>query len=75
MQFFSNDLGVDLGTDNVLIYSEGKGVVVREPSVVAMDKNTGRILQVGAAARNMLGRTPGNVVAMRLLKGGVISDH
>ena len=75
MQFFSNDLGVDLGTDNVLIYSEGKGVVVREPSVVAMDKNTGRILQVGAAARNMLGRTPGNVVAMRPLKGGVISDH
>ena len=75
MQLFSNDLGVDLGTSNVLIYSEGKGVVVREPSVVAMDKNTGRILQVGAAARNMLGRTPGNVVAMRPLKGGVISDH
>ena len=75
MQLFSNDLGVDLGTSNVLIYSEGKGVVVREPSVVAMDKNTGRIMQVGAAARNMLGRTPGNVVAMRPLKGGVISDH
>ena len=75
MQLFSNDLGVDLGTANVLIYSEGKGVVVREPSVVAMDKNTGRIMQVGAAARNMLGRTPGNVVAMRPLKGGVISDH
>ena len=75
MQLFSNDLGVDLGTSNVLIYSESKGVVVREPSVVAMDKNTGRILQVGAAARNMLGRTPGNVVAMQPLKGGVISDH
>ena len=75
MQLFSNDLGVDLGTSNVLIYSEGKGVVVREPSVVAMDKNTGRIMQVGAAARNMLGRTPGNVVAMRPLKEGVISDH
>lgn len=75
MQLFSNDLGVDLGTSNVLIYAEGKGVVVREPSVVAMDKNTGRILQVGAAARNMLGRTPGNVVAMRPLKNGVISDH
>ena len=75
MQLFSNDLGVDLGTSNVLIYVEGKGVVVREPSVVAMDKNTGRILQVGAAARNMLGRTPGNVVAMRPLKDGVISDH
>jgi len=75
MQLFSNDLGVDLGTSNVLIYVDGKGVVVREPSVVAMDKNTGRILQVGAAARNMLGRTPGNVVAMRPLKDGVISDH
>ena len=75
MQLFSNDLGVDLGTSNVLIYAEGTGVVVREPSVVAMDKNTGRILQVGAAARNMLGRTPGNVVAMRPLKDGVISDH
>ena len=75
MQFFSNDLGVDLGTANVLIYAEGKGVVVREPSVVAIDKNTGKILQVGAAARNMLGRTPGNVAAMRPLKDGVISDH
>ncbi len=72
---FASDLGVDLGTSNVLIYVEGKGVVVREPSVVAVDKNTGRILQVGADARNMMGRTPGNVVAMRPLKGGVISDH
>ncbi len=75
MQFFSYDLGIDLGTANVLIYVDGKGVVVREPSVVAVDKNTGRILQVGAAARNMLGRTPGNVVAMHPLKDGVISDH
>ena len=75
MQLFSNDLGIDLGTSNVLIYADGKGIVVREPSVVAMDRNTGRILQVGAAARNMLGRTPGNVVAMRPLKNGVISDH
>ena len=75
MPLFSNDLGVDLGTANILIYAEGKGVVVREPSVVAVDKNTGRILQVGAAARNMMGRTPGNVVAMRPLKEGVISDH
>ena len=73
--FFSSDLGVDLGTSNVLIYVEGKGVVVREPSVVALDKNTGKILQVGADARNMMGRTPGNVVAMRPLKDGVISDH
>ncbi len=75
MPLFTNDLGVDLGTSNVLIYAEGKGVVVREPSVVAMDKNTGKILQVGSAARNMMGRTPGNVVAMRPLKDGVISDH
>ncbi len=75
LPFFSNDLGVDLGTSNVLIYAANKGVVVREPSVVAVDKNTGKILEVGAAARNMLGRTPGNVVAMRPLKDGVISDH
>jgi len=75
MQLFSNDLGVDLGTANVLVYVDGKGIVVREPSVVAMDKNTGKILQVGSAARNMLGRTPGNVVAMHPLKDGVISDH
>ena len=75
MLMFSNDLGVDLGTSNVLIYADGKGLVVREPSVVAVDKNTGKILQVGAAARNMLGRTPGNVVAMHPLKDGIISDH
>ena len=74
MQLFSNDLGVDLGTANVLIYVDGKGIVVREPSVVALDKNTGKVLEVGAAARNMLGRTPGNVVAMHPLKDGVISD-
>lgn len=75
MQIFSHDLGIDLGTSNILIYVNGKGVVIREPSVVAVDKNTGKILQVGAAARNMLGRTPGNVVAMHPLKDGVISDH
>ena len=73
--FFTSDLGVDLGTANVLLYVEGQGVVIREPSVVAVDKNPGKILQVGAEARNMLGRTPGNVVAMRPLKDGVISDH
>lgn len=75
MQLFSNDLGLDLGTSNALVNVDGKGVVIREPSVIAMDKNTGKILQVGAAARNMLGRTPGNVVAMYPLKDGVISDH
>ena len=74
-QLFSDDLGVDLGTSNVLIYADGKGVVIREPAVVAVDKNTGRVLEVGAGARNMLGRTPGNVVAMRPVRNGVISDH
>jgi len=73
--FASNDLGVDLGNSNVLIYADGKGLVVREPSVVAVDRNNGKILQVGAAARNMLGRTPGNVVAMKPLRDGIISDH
>ena len=73
--FSSVDLGIDLGTSTVMIYAAGKGIVVREPSVVALDKNTGQILQVGAAARSMLGRTPGNVVAMRPLKDGIISDH
>lgn len=75
MKLLSRDLGVDLGTANVLVYADGKGIVLREPSVVAVDKNTGKILQVGAAARNMLGRTPGNVVAMRPLQNGVISDY
>ena len=74
-RLFSHDLGIDLGTSNILIFEDGKGVVIREPSVVAMDKNNGKILQVGSAARNMLGRTPGNVVAMKPLKDGVISDH
>lgn len=74
-RFFSHDLGIDLGTANVLIFEDGKGIIVREPSVVAVDKNTGKILKVGSDARNMLGRTPGNVVAMHPLKDGVISDH
>ena len=74
-QFFSNDLGIDLGTSNILINVDDKGLVVREPCVVAIDRNTGKVLQVGSAARNMLGRTPGNVVAMHPLKDGVISDH
>ena len=75
MLMMSNDLGVDLGTCNVLINVDGKGIVVKEPTVVAMDRNDGKILQVGAAARNMMGRTPGNVVAMKPLTGGIISDH
>ena len=75
MPKFSRDLGIDLGTANVLVYEEGRGIVLREPSVVAVDKNTGKVLQVGAAANNMLGRTPGNVVALRPLREGVISDY
>ena len=72
---FTSSLGIDLGTANVLVYAEGKGIVVREPSVVAMDRNTGKLLQVGADAKRMLGRTPGNVVAIRPLRDGVISDY
>lgn len=75
MFIFSKDLGIDLGTSNVLIYAAGKGVILREPAVIALDKNTGKVLQVGAAARNMLGRTPGNVVAIHPLQDGVISDY
>lgn len=75
MKLLSNDLGIDLGTANILIYVDGVGITVREPSVVAVDKNTGKMMYSGAAARNMLGRTPGNVVAIRPMKDGVISDH
>ena len=75
LNLFSSDLGIDLGTSNVLINVDNNGVVIREPAVVAVDKNTGRVLQVGSAARNMLGRTPGNVVAMHPIKGGVVSDQ
>ena len=75
MSILSRDLGIDLGTTNVVIYAEGKGIVLREPSVVAVDKNTGKVLKVGADARNMLGRTPGNVIAMRPIREGVIADY
>lgn len=73
--FLSNDVGLDLGTSNVLISLENKGVVVKEPAVVAMDKNSKKILTVGSAAQNMLGRTPGNVVAMHPMHDGVVSDY
>ena len=75
MGLFANDLGVDLGTSNVVIYSEKQGVVVREPSVVAIDKTTGRLLACGTKAKDMLARVPGNVTAMYPLKGGVVCDH
>lgn len=69
------DIGIDLGTATVLIYVKGKGIVLREPSVVAMDKNSGRLLKVGSEAEKMLGRTPGNIVAIKPLREGVISDY
>ncbi|MCL2226579.1 MAG: rod shape-determining protein [Oscillospiraceae bacterium] len=69
------DIGIDLGTTSVLISTRGKGVIMREPAVVAMDRNTGRLLNVGMAAQRMLGRTPGNIVAIRPMSGGAISDY
>jgi len=72
---FSQDIGIDLGTATVLIYVSGRGIVLREPSVVAIDKNTNTVMAVGEEARLMLGRTPGNIVAIRPLRDGVISDY
>ncbi len=69
------DIGVDLGTANILVYIKGKGIVLREPSVVAIDRDTNKILAIGSEARRMLGRTPGNIVAMRPLRDGVIADY
>ena len=72
---FGHDIGIDLGTATVLAFVKGKGIVLREPSVVAVDNLTGEVLAVGEEARRMLGRTPGNIVATRPLKDGVISDY
>ena len=69
------DIGIDLGTASVLVYIKGQGIALQEPSVVAIDNNTNKILAVGEEARKMLGRTPGNIVATRPLKQGVISDY
>ena len=71
---FSNDIGIDLGTANTLVYVKGKGIVLREPSVVAIDKNRRKVLAVGAEAKLMLGRTPSNIVTVRPLRNGVIAD-
>lgn len=71
---FARDIGIDLGTANVLIHVKGKGIVLNEPSVVAIDRNTGKVLEVGHDARRMVGRTPGNIEAIRPLKDGVIAD-
>ncbi len=75
MMMFGQDIGIDLGTATILVYVKGKGIVLREPAVVAIDKNTNEVLAVGQEARKMLGRTPGNIVAIRPLKDGVISDY
>ena len=71
----SVDLGIDLGTASVLVYVKGKGVILKEPSVVAYDRDTNAIKAIGEEARLMLGRTPGNIVAVRPLRQGVISDY
>lgn len=72
---YSVDIGIDLGTASILVYVKGKGIVLKEPSVVAFDRDTGRIRAIGEEARLMLGRTPGNIVAIRPLRKGVISDY
>jgi rod shape-determining protein MreB and related proteins len=72
--WFSNDLAIDLGTANTLVYLKGKGIIINEPSVVAIDKKTNKVLAVGSDAKRMLGRTPGNIVATRPMKDGVIAD-
>ena len=73
-KMFSNDIGIDLGTANTLVYLKGKGIIVNEPSVVAVNQKTGQIVAVGAEAKQMIGRTPGHIKAVRPLVDGVISD-
>ena len=73
--FKSMDIGIDLGTANILVFVKGKGVVLKEPSVVAIDKVRNKVLAVGDAAREMLGRSPGTIVAIRPLKEGVIANY
>jgi len=74
MGFFAKDIGIDLGTANTLVHVKGKGIVIREPSVVAINKSTKTILAVGDDAKSMIGRTPGDIVAIRPMKDGVIAD-
>ena len=72
--FFSSDLAIDLGTANTLVYAKGRGIVVNEPSIVALDRNSKKVLAVGHAAKEMLGRTPADIVAVKPMKDGVIAD-
>ena len=71
---FTKDIGIDLGTANTLVYMKGKGIIIREPSVVAVDTRTDRAKYVGQEAKDVIGRTPGSIVAVRPLKDGVIAD-
>ncbi|RAP38283.1 rod shape-determining protein [Candidatus Marinamargulisbacteria bacterium SCGC AAA071-K20] len=71
---FSKDLGIDLGTKNTVVYAKGKGIILREPSMVAIDKNTKEVMAIGNEAYNMVGRTPSNIIAVRPMKDGVIAD-
>ena len=75
MLFSGNDIGIDLGTASILVFVKGKGIALCEPSVVAIDKTTGKTLAIGSEAQSMLGRTPGNIIAVRPLREGVISDY
>jgi rod shape-determining protein MreB len=72
--FFSNDLAIDLGTANTLVFAKGRGIVVNEPSIVALDRNTKRVVAVGREAKEMLGRTPTDIIAVKPMKDGVIAD-
>ena len=71
----ARDIGIDLGTANILVYLKGKGIVIREPSVVAVNRYSGEVLAVGNAAKKMLGRTPASIVSVRPIKEGVIADY
>ena len=75
MALFGKDIGIDLGTANTLIYERGKGIVLREPSVVALNSKTKEVIAVGEDAKRMIGRTPGTIQAIRPLKDGVIADY
>lgn len=73
--FQSTEIGIDLGTANILVYSKNKGIILNEPSVVAVDTTTKAVLAIGADAKNMIGKTPGKIVAVRPMKDGVIADY
>lgn len=73
--FQTTEIGIDLGTANILVYSKNKGIILNEPSVVAVDTETKSVLAVGTEAKNMIGKTPGKIVAVRPMKDGVIADY